>query len=182
MSELLDRFAGGAGPGHSGPASAFDRFLDRLVPGEPPADDFDRALLYGALGSVLTLAAAGVLALLPSRDSILGMGFFVVGRRTLANVMGVAGDAALPVAALGTILLLATGAVALAGRRDGFTGALCVAQPVVGVVALGGSGLGWIALLAIIAVNLAIWAVVVVLLIAAAIAFLAALAGTALDG
>lgn len=123
-----------------------------------------------------------MLALLPSRSTILSSGFYAVGRRTLANIMGVAGDAALPIAIIGVVLLLATGAVALAGRHDGFAGALCVAQPVVGVVALGGSGLGWAALLAIIALNLVVWVVLIALTAFIAIAFLIGLLGAALDG
>lgn len=170
------------GPDEPGPGSAFDRFLGRLVPGEPPPDEFNRALLYAALGSGLTLASAGVLALLPSRGSILNSGFFTLGRRTLANVMGIAGDAAVPVAVLGAVLLLATAAVALMGRRDGFTGALCVAQPVVGVVALGGSGLGWLMLLAVIAVNLVFWVIVISLIVVIAISFFFGLIGAALGG
>ena len=114
-----------------------------------------------------------MLTLLPSREAILGAGFFAVGRRTLANVMGIAGDLALPVAAIGVVLLLATGAVALVGRRDGLAGALCVAQPVVGVAALGGAGLGWGVLLAAVALNLVIWVVPVTLIVIAAIAILA---------
>jgi hypothetical protein len=187
LSELLDKLIPesgsqpGGGGGSGGP-SAFDRFLGTLIPGKPPGDEFDRALLYAALGSALTIASAVVLALLPSRETILGSGFYTVGRRTLANVMGVAGDAAMPIAIFGVVLLLLTGLIALVGRRDGFTGMLCVAQPVVGVGAMGGAGLGWLALLAVIAVNLLIWIVLITLVVVIGFAFLFGMLGAALDG
>jgi hypothetical protein len=95
--------------------------------------------------------------------------------------MGAAGVLALPVAVIGAVLLLATGAIALLGRRDGMAGALCVAQPVIGVAALGGAGLGWVALLAVILINLVIWVLLVTFVVIAALAILsgllAALAG-----
>jgi hypothetical protein len=186
LSELLDTLVPGTGqseePDFPGGPSAFDRFLDTLVPGDPPPDDFNRALLYAVLGSGLTLVSAVVLSLLPSKETILGSGFYAVGRRTLANVMGVAGDAAMPVAIFGAVLLLLTGVVALIGRRDGFTGALYVVQPVVGVGALGGAGLGWAMLIAVIAINLVVWIALIALVVVVGIAFLFGMIGAALDG
>jgi hypothetical protein len=184
LSELLDRVAevNNAGPGPSGSVSAFDRFLETLVPGELPSEDFTRALLYGAVGSLLTVVSAAALALLPSRDVILDASFYAVGRRALANFMGIAGEAALPVAIIGAVMLLATAVVALVGWRDDFTEALCVAQPIVGVAALGGAGLAWLALLAAIVLNLVIWVAMIALVTIVAIAFMAGIAGALLDG
>jgi hypothetical protein len=173
MSDLLDGLTGkggefvpvegGAGPGESGPdsGSPFDRFINRLVPGGPPDDEFNRALLYAAIGSLLALAGAVLLALLPSGDTIRDSGFFVLGKLTLANFVDAAGSAAGPVALMAFVLLLVTGAVALSKQRGDAAAAVCVAQPVVGVLSLGGSGLAWAAFLAVIALNLAIYAVLV---------------------
>jgi hypothetical protein len=175
MSQLLEKLTPGTGSWPGGGPSAFDRFLGTLVPGKPPSDEDGRALVYAALGSGLTFAAAAACALLPEKESILGAGIYAAGRRTLANVMGAASDAALPLAILGGVLLLLTGAVALAGRRDGFRGAVCIASPVVGVGALGGAGLSWLTLLVILAVNLLIWAVVIAVVVTVAFAFLGAM-------
>lgn len=187
LSELLDKLVPVTASkpdsgGDSGDPSAFDRFLGTLVPGDAPGEEFERALLYAALGSVLTITAAGVLALLPSKETILASGFYVLGRRTLANVMGMAGDAAVPIAIFGVTLLLVTAVIALLGRRDDLTGVLCVVQPVVGVGTMGGAGLGWLALLAIVALNLLIWIVLIVLVVVIGIAFLFGMLGAALDG
>jgi hypothetical protein len=183
-SELLDMLTSDGSPpdDDAGSPSAFDRLLGSLVPGDLPADDFNRALGYAALGSAMILASAAVLSLLPSERAILHSGFYAVGRRTLADVMGVAADAALPIAILGVVLLLATGAVALVGRRDGLTGALYVVQPVVGVVALGGAGVGWATLLMAIAINLLVWVVLIALAVALGLAFVSGLIGATLDG
>lgn len=187
LSELLDKLVPVTeskpdSGGDSGGPSAFDRFLGTLVPGDAPEDEYERALLYAALGSVLTITAAGVLALLPSKEAILASGLYVVGRRTLANVMGMAGDAAVPIVIFGVTLLLVTGVIALLGRRGDLTGVLCVVQPVVGVGAISGAGLGWLALLAVIALNLLIWIVLIVLVGVISIALLFGLLGAALDG
>lgn len=156
--------------------------MGTLVPGDPPADDLNRALLYAALASLLTFASGVMLALLPSRDTILGSGFYAVGRRTLANIMGVAGDAAMPVAIIGVVLLLMTGAVALVGRHDGLTGAIYVAQPIVGVVALGGAGLLWATLLVVLLLNLVIWVLLIALYVAVLLLILGGVIGALLSG
>jgi hypothetical protein len=178
MSQILDKLTPGTGswPGGGGGPSAFDRFLGTLVPGQPPSDEYGRALLYAALGSALTLTASAACALLPEKESILGAGVYAAGRRTLANVMGAASDLALPLAILGGVLLLLTGVVALIGRRgDRISGAVCIASPIVGVGALGGAGLSWLTLLVILAVNLLIWAVVIAFVVIVAFVFLGAI-------
>jgi hypothetical protein len=175
MSQLLDKLTPGTGSWPGGGPSAFDRFLGTLVPGKPPSDEYGRALLYAALGSGLTLAAAAACALLPEKESILGAGIYAGGRRTLANVMGAASEAALPLAILGGVLLLLTAAVALAGRWGGFSGAVCIASPVVGVGALGGAGLSWLMLLVILALNLLFWIVLICFVLTCAFGLLGAI-------
>lgn len=182
MSELLDKFVPGAGAqsqpeeggGRDGP-SAFDRFLETLIPGDPPADDFKRAVLYAALGAVLTLAAGMILAPLPSQETILGSGFYWLGHVTLARTMGVTEDLVTPLVLFGLLLLGATGIVATVGNRidPNFVEGFCVALPILGVVALALAGAAWLFLIAVFAINLAGYIVVGVI----ALAFLGAVLG-----
>lgn len=162
MSELLDKFVPGAGAhsqpdegGRDGP-SAFDRFLETLVPGDPPADDFKRAVLYAAVGGVLTFAAGMLLAPLPSKETILGSGFYWLGHITLAKTMGVFAELVTPLIVFGLFLLAATGIVAAVGNRidQRFTEGFCVALPIIGVGAGGLAVLAWLILIAVFAINL----------------------------
>lgn len=177
MSQLLEKLTPGTGSWPGGGPSAFDRFLGTLVPGKPPSDEYGLALVYAAVGSALTFAAAAACALLPEKESILGAGIYAFGRRTLADVMGTAGNAALPMAILGGVLLLLTGVIALTRRRGDFSGAICIASPIVGVGALGGAGLSWLTLLVILALNLLFWIVLIGLVLTCAFALLGAIAG-----
>lgn len=162
MSELLDKFVPGAGThsqpeegGRDGP-SAFDRFLETLIPGDPPADEFKRAVLYAALGGALTFAAGVLLAPLPSKETILGSGFYWLGHITLAKTMGVFAELVTPLILFGLFLLAATAVLAAAGSRidrrllEGF----CVALPIIGVGAMGLALLAWLMLIAVFAINL----------------------------
>jgi hypothetical protein len=163
VSELLDRFVPGAGShsqpeeggGGDGP-SAFDRFLETLVPGTPPADEFKRAVLYAALGGVLVFAAGVILAPLPSKETILGSGFYWLGHITLAKMMGLFAELVTPLILFGLFLLAATGIVAALGDRIDrrFTDGFCVALPIIGVGACGLALLAWLILIAVFAINL----------------------------
>lgn len=162
--------------------SRFDQFLSRLVPGEPPRDEFDRALLFAALGSSITLVAALVLLAMPAEESIRETGFFAVGRDSLAGIVGFAGSAALPLAALAICLLLLTGTAALTRRLDAAKPALCIAQPIIGVASLAGSGIAWALVIAIVAINLFLWALAIAIAVFLAVSVLIGVLAAAING
>lgn len=185
MSELLDKFVPGAEAhsqpeergGRDGP-SAFDRFLETLVPGDPPADEFKRAVLYAALGGVLTFAAGAILAPLPSKETILGSGFYWLGHITLAKAMGLCAELVTPLILLGLLLLAATATVAAVGDRidQRFTEGFCVALPIIGVGTLGLAVLAWLILVAVFAINLLGYIIIGVVVLMILGVFLGALA------
>lgn len=184
MSKLLETIEGSAKElvrrapdeeesGGSSPAgSPLDRLLDRLVPGEPPDDDFGRALQYGAVGSCLGIGGAFLLLLLPDGEDIANSGFLLVGKRTVGHLVDGMGSIAVPLLILAVLLLATTGVLGLIGRRVSLTGPVCVAQPAVGVVSLGTAGLAWAGIVLVFVITLVIWA----LIIAAALAILGAMA------
>lgn len=185
MSELLDRFVPGAGAhsqpeeggGGDGP-SAFDRFLETLVPGNPPADEFKRAILYAALGGALTFAAGVILAPLPSKETILGSGFYWLGHITLAKTMGLFAELVVPLTLFGLFLLAATGIIAAIGDRIDrrFTDGFCVALPIIGVGAAGLALLAWLLLFVVFAINLIGYIIIGFIALAILGVFLGALA------
>lgn len=187
MSELLDKYVPGvgAGAGGGGGPSAFDLFLERLVPGEPPADEFKRQLLYAGVGGALLIVAALGLAALPSPRWILEFGFFAVGDATLANIMGIAEALILPVFACGVVALGVTGVIALIGQRSEVVDAFCIAITICGVVGLGIAVIGGLILFAAALVNLVFWLVVGVAIIFFSVvvaAFFLGMLGAALSG
>ncbi len=151
---------------------AFDRFLARLVPSTPDEAGFGRAFLYAAAGSALALLGSFALMALPSGDSIRESGFYLVGKVTLGNLVEWSGSLAMPLAILAAALLLATGVLYVAGRRDGLSSTVCVAQPVVGVASLGGALVPWALIVAVVVLNLALYAVIAFVVFAALGAFL----------
>jgi hypothetical protein len=168
VSELLDKYVPSAGKADAGGGSTlsqFDRFLDRFIPGEPPVEAFKRELLHAAVGAGLFVAAALVLAVLPSRDWVLGFDAFAVGQTTLANLMGVADVLTLPFLLCGAALLALTGILAR-GEPSDLVDGLCIAIPVCGVAALGLAVGGVLILIAITLVNLLFWIVVGIVLAA----------------
>lgn len=179
MSDLFNEFTQKGGelvplgrePGadDASPGSPFDRFLGRLVPGEPPDDDYTRALLYGAVGSLLALGGAFLLAALPSSEAIRASDLFLLGDITLGKIVDGAGTLAGPLAILAGLLLVATGVLWISGRRDDLTATVCVVQPVVGVLAVAGSAIPWTLVLA--AALLTIVLYVILTIIAVAILF-----------
>jgi hypothetical protein len=187
VSELLDKYVPGvgAGVGEGGGPSAFDLFLERLVPGEPPADDFKRQLLYAGVGAGLLIVAALGLAALPSPRWILEFGFFAVGDATLAKVMRIAETLVLPVFACGVFVLGVTGVIALIGKRGEVVDGFCIAITICGVVGLGIAVVGGLILLAAILVNVVFWLIVGVAIIFISVvvaAFLLGMVGAALSG
>jgi hypothetical protein len=179
MSELLDKYVPsvGAGAGGDGGASAFDQFLERLVPGDPPADEFKRELLYAAIGAALLVVAAVGLAALPSPMWVIEAGFFAVGDATLANIMGIAEGLVFPVFVCGIVMLTVTGVIALVGQRSEIVDGFCIGLTICGVVGLGIAIVGGLILLAAILVNLLFWLIVGTALVIISIAVVAVIVG-----
>lgn len=156
----------GAASGGSASDSPFDRFLDGLVPGEPPDDDFTRALAHAALGALLVLGGALVLAILPSGESFRESSFILVGKRTTGNVVDFGGSMVVPLIVLSLALLSVVGALWAVGPRGGVGPAVCAVQPGIGMVSVGVSAIPWLIVLLAVAVTLLIWALVCVTVIA----------------
>lgn len=152
--------------GHRG--AVFDDFVGRLrgyVPPPPPADLGWQAVL----GNGLTLLGAGLLALLPDKQTIGTSGVFRwFDRSGLASTVDWAGSFAVAVAVVGLVGLLGVGVIYL--TRWGATPALVfmTAHVLVGVVAAAGAVLVWLYLLFVLVVNLTLWAVVIALCAVAA--------------
>jgi hypothetical protein len=187
VSELLDKYVPGvgAGAGAGGGPSAFDLFLERLVPGEPPADEFKRQLLYAGIGAALLIVAAVGLAALPSPAWILDSGFFALGDATLAKVMRIAEALVLPVFLCGVFVLGVTGVIALIGQRGEVVDGFCIAITICGVVGIGIAVVGGLILLAAALLNFLFWLIVAIALICFAIivgAFFLGMVGAALSG
>lgn len=145
------------------PDSPFHRYVETLIPGDGPAEPYDRALLLAAAGSLLTLAGAAIVAVLPAGDTVRDSGFYKIGRLTLANFLDLAGSSAGPLALLAVVLLLVTGGLGLTRRAGNFAEALCVIQPVIGVAVVAGSAFAWITMLLVFALNLGYWVVLITL-------------------
>lgn len=110
------------------------------------------------MGSALTLAGAALLAGLPSGASIRDSALFVLGDITLGKIVDTGGALAAPLAIIAVLLLLATGALWLSGRRDEVPAGVCVVQPVLGVLAIGGSIVSWVLVLAAAVLTILIYA------------------------
>jgi len=154
----------------------------RAYPPLPGGDPRQRALLYGGLGSVISLVGAGVAAALPPGSSIRSSGFYVIGKGTVAGLLDVFGGLVVPLAIVGGLLLVTTLIVYLTDYQGQPGEVLCAVQPMVGVVALGGSAAGWLVLIGLVVLNLLLWLVVIALVAVAGFAILAGLLGAMADG
>lgn len=154
----------------------------RSYPPLPGGDPRQRALLYGGLGSVISLVGAGVAAALPPGSSIRSSGFYVIGKGTVAGLLDVFGGLVVPLVIVGALLLVTTLIVYVTDYQGQPGEVLCAVQPVVGLVALGGSAAGWLALLGLLVLNLLLWLVVIAVVAIASFAILAGLLGALADG
>lgn len=148
----------------------------RPYPAASGGDPRSRALLYGAAGSGAALVSAGIASALPDGADVRASSFYLLGQDAAASLVDLVGSFVAPLMIIGLLLLITTGLVYVGKTEHPWVDALCVAQPVLGVTALGGSAVGWITLAALLALNLLLWVAIIVAVGALAIGVLAALA------
>lgn len=141
-------------------SSEFDRLVAQLVPHEPSAAAPlpPELVRNAALGALLLLAAAVLAALLvPTAEAIRGGGFFLVATDAAAAWAAGLKVAAGPLAALAVLLGALDAYLWQRQPTDEVWRYACVAQPWVGLVAVG----GWLAFVVAVVVNLALWALII---------------------
>ncbi len=151
--------------GATEPVSEFDRLVAQLVPHEPTADSALPLELVrnAAIGALIVLAGALLAAVLvPSAESIRDGGFFVVGGETTADWAAGLKAAAGPLAALAAALAALDAYLWQRQPTGEWCRYACVAQPWLGLGALG----GWLVFVIAVIINLAFWAFVIGALVA----------------